>query len=280
MCASEGAGRSGRPQSGDVECVRKRLAGKLALVTGASRGIGAAVAKCLGRAGAHLILLARTQGALEEVDDALRSSGAEPPTLVVHDLRDFSGIDCLGARIFARFGRLDILASIAGHLEGLSPVGHITPQSWQRTLDVNLTANYRMLRSLDPLLRRSACGRVVFATAPQASRHDAYWASYAASKAGLEALVRSYAAEVRKTGICVNLMDPGRVATSLRARAFPGEDPKTLPTPEEVAEAFLPLLCAEHTRSGEIVRFGNDVGTVRDCAAQFPRRSAEQERCG
>lgn len=230
------------------------LAGKVALVTGASRGIGAAVAKALAQAGAKLILLARTQGALEELDDTIRKLDRPPPTLVVHDLEDFAGLDVLGKQLFDRFGHLDILASIAGHLEALSPVGHIAPKAWERTFNINLHANFRLLRSLDLLLKRAPAARAFFMTAPEALTCAPYWSAYAASKGGLEAFVRCYAAETREENLSVFLVDPGKVATGLRANVFPGEDPKTLPSPEEIAQAFMGLVLRKDLPSGERIR--------------------------
>jgi NAD(P)-dependent dehydrogenase (short-subunit alcohol dehydrogenase family) len=215
-----------------------RLAGRLALVTGASRGIGAAVAKRFAAEGAHVILTARTVGGLEEVDDAVRALGSEA-TLVPLDLRDFVGIDRLGAALFERFGRLDVLVGNAGVLGALSPLGHFAPETWAEVIDVNLTANWRLIRSLDPLLRLSPAGRAIFTTCAAARDATPYWGAYAASKAGLEAMVGIYAGETARTAIRVELVDPGIVATALRAQGFPGEDRTTLKTPEEVAELFV-----------------------------------------
>jgi NAD(P)-dependent dehydrogenase (short-subunit alcohol dehydrogenase family) len=215
-----------------------RLAGRLALITGASRGIGAAVAKRFAAEGAHVILVARTVGGLEEVDDAIRAQGSEA-TLIPHDLRDFAGIDRLGAALYERFGRLDVLVGNAGILGALSPLGHFEPAIWAEVIDVNLTANWRLLRSLDPLLRLSPAGRAIFTTCAAARDATPYWGAYAAAKAGLEAMVRVYAGETARTPIRVALVDPGIVATALRAQGFPGEDRATLKTPDAVAEAFV-----------------------------------------
>jgi NAD(P)-dependent dehydrogenase (short-subunit alcohol dehydrogenase family) len=230
-----------------------RLAGRIALVTGASRGIGAAVAERFAAEGAHLVLVARTVGGLEEVDDAVRGAGGEPATLVPLDLRDFDKIDQLGASLYERFGRLDVLVGNAAVLGTLSPIGHVQPATWSETLEVNLTANWRLIRSLDPLLQQSEAGRAVFVTSGAASGGAPYWAPYAASKAALETMVRSYAAEVQKTAVRVNLVDPGKVRTGLRAQAFPGEDPAGLPAPEAVAGRFVELAAADCTRNGEVV---------------------------
>ncbi|WP_282609620.1 SDR family NAD(P)-dependent oxidoreductase [Pelagibius sp. Alg239-R121] len=230
-----------------------RLAGRIALITGASRGIGAAVAKRFGAEGAHLILVAQTVGGLEEIDDEIRAAGGAPATLVPLDLRNFDAIDQMGASIYERFGRLDILVGNAGLLGTLSPVGHIAPKVWSETLDINLTANWRLLRSFDPLLKLSDAGRAVFVTSGAASKHKAYWAIYSATKAALDSLVKIYAAENEKTNICANLLSPGPIRTSMRAKAFPGEDPETLRTPEEITELFVELASADCQRNGEIV---------------------------
>ncbi|MDH3596604.1 MAG: SDR family NAD(P)-dependent oxidoreductase [Rhodospirillales bacterium] len=233
-----------------------RLAGRIALVTGASRGLGAAVARRFAAEGARLVLVARTVGGLEEVDDALRRAGGEPATLVPLDLRDFDRIDQLGAQLYERFGRLDVLVGNAAVLGTLSPLGHVAPKTWSEVLEVNLTANWRLIRSLDPLLRQSEAGRAVFVTSGVTARAYPYWGPYAASKAALESLVRTYAAEAEKTALKVNLLDPGVLRTALRAQAFPGEDPDTLPAPETVTEAFVELAAADCTKNGDLVRAG------------------------
>ena len=226
-----------------------RLEGRIALVTGASRGIGAAVARRFAAEGAQLILIARTTGGLEEVDDAVQCASGEPATLVPMDLRDGEQIDRLGGALAERFGRLDILVANAGMLGQLSPVGHHAPDDWEETLALNLGANWRLIRSFDPLLRASPAGRAIFVTAAAAEAAPAFWGPYAASKAGLEALVRCYAAEVRRSALRVNLLDPGPVATELRRRAYPGEDPSKLPAPDAVTDPFVALAeasCTEH----------------------------------
>ncbi len=240
--------------SAETSAAPRRLAGRIALVTGASRGIGAAVARRFAAEGAQLVLVARTVGGLEEVDDAVRQAGGGPATLVPLDLREFDKIDHLGASLYERFGRLDVLVGNAAVLGMLSPVGHVAPEIWNETVDVNLTANWRLIRSLDPLLRRSDAGRAIFVTSGAASGAFAYWGPYAASKAALESLVRTYAAEVEKTPVRVNLVDPGVVRTAMRAQAFPGEDPMSLPPPEAVTDIFVELARAECEKNGEVVR--------------------------
>lgn len=230
-----------------------RLAGRIALVTGASRGIGAAVAKRFAAEGAKLILTARTVGGLEEADDAVREAGGDPATLVPLDLRSFDQIDQLGASLYERFGKLDVLVGNAGVLGVLSPTAQVPPETWAETLDVNLTANWRLIRSLDPLLRQSEAGRAIFVTSGAAHKGAAYWAPYAVSKAGLETLVRTYAAEQGKTNVKANLLDPGPIRTRMRKQAFPGEDPATLRTPDDITDRFVELAAADCTRQGEVV---------------------------
>jgi NAD(P)-dependent dehydrogenase (short-subunit alcohol dehydrogenase family) len=229
-----------------------RLAGKIALITGASRGIGAAVAERFASEGAHVVLAARTVGGLEEVDDAVRAAGSSA-TLVPVDLRDFTKIDELAARLFDRWGRLDILVGNAAEFGVFSPLGHIDPATWNEVVDLNLTANWRLIRAMDPLLRAASAGRAIFVTSGVARGVFPYWGPYAVSKAGLEMLVRIYAGEVAKTRVRANLIDPGIVRTRLRARAFPGEDSSRLPAPESVTDAFLALALPECTHDGEVV---------------------------
>lgn len=217
-----------------------RLEGRIALITGASRGIGAAVAKRFAAEGAHLILTARTVGGLEEVDDAVQAAGGQA-TLVPADLLEMDKIDQMGGAIQQRFGRLDILVGNAATLGILSPVPHIAPNVWEEALTLNATVNYRLIRSFDPLLRQSNAGRAIFVTSGAALGAYPYWGPYAAGKAALEALVRSYAGEVAKTGIRANLIDPGKVRTALRAEAFPGEDASRLTNPEDVTELFVEM---------------------------------------
>ncbi len=231
----------------------KQLDGRIALITGASRGIGAAVARLYAAQGAHVVLTARTTGGLEETDDAVRSAGGAA-TLVPLDLREFDQINRMGAAIAERFGRLDILVGNAAVLGVLGPAGHMTPEVWQEVMDVNVTANWRLIRSFDPLLRESDAGRAIFVTSGVTGGVFPYWSAYAASKAALETLVRTYAGEVEKTKIKANLLDPGIVATAMRATAFPGEDPATLAQPEDVAPAFLDLALPSCRKQGEVVR--------------------------
>ncbi|HEY2137656.1 MAG TPA: SDR family NAD(P)-dependent oxidoreductase [Xanthobacteraceae bacterium] len=231
---------------------RGRLADKIALITGASRGIGAAVAERFAREGAHVVLAARTVGGLEEADDAVRAAGGSA-TLVPVDLRDFIKIDELAVRILDRWGRLDILVGNAAEFGVFSPLGHIDPATWSEVMDLNLTANWRLIRAMDPLLRAAPAGRAIFVTSGVAHGIHPYWGPYAISKAGLEMLVKIYAGEITKTRVRANLIDPGIVRTRLRARAFPGENPARLPPPETVVDAFLALALPEWTRNGAIL---------------------------
>lgn len=218
-----------------------RLSGKIALITGASRGIGAAVAKRYASEGAHVILTGRTIGALEEVDDAIQKITGKPATIVPLDLRQSDMIDALGAQIYERFGKLDILVGNAATLGTLSPIAHASPSEVEDVFAINVLANARLLRSCDPLLRLAKTGRVIMVTSGAAQRATAYWGPYAASKAALENLTLTYAAEVAMTTVRANLIDPGAVATAMRAKAFPGEDPLSLPTPESICEWFVRL---------------------------------------
>lgn len=217
-----------------------RLKGKIALITGASRGIGAAVAKRFAAEGAHVVITARTVGGLEEVDDAIRAMGGAA-TLVPLDLRQSDMIDSLGASIYERFGKLDCLIGNAAMLGSLSPVAHASPSEFDDIFNINVTANYRLIRACDPLLRKSDGGRVVMVTSGAAATPVAYWGPYASSKAALEHLTLTYAAEVASTPMRANVIDPGAVATRMRAKAFPGENAATLPTPESVTEWFVRL---------------------------------------
>jgi NAD(P)-dependent dehydrogenase (short-subunit alcohol dehydrogenase family) len=235
----------------DEGAMARQLEGKIALVTGASRGIGAATARALAREGAHVVALARTSGGLEELDDAIRAEGGAA-TLVPLDLKDYAGIDRLGGVLHERYGRLDVLVANAGILGVTSPLPHIEPKVFEDAVAVNVTANWRLIRSLDPLLRASPAGRAVFMTSGAAFRIRAYWGAYAVTKAALEVLARTYAAETERTNVRVNLFNPGATRTRMRATAMPGEDPMTLPTPEEVAETVVPLCLAEFTETGRL----------------------------
>jgi NAD(P)-dependent dehydrogenase (short-subunit alcohol dehydrogenase family) len=228
------------------------LADSVALVTGASRGLGAAVAIELARLGAHVVITARTQGGLEDVDDALREFSGSA-TLLPLDLLEPDQIDRLGPSIFRRFGRLDILVHCAAALGELTPTPHIEPKDWGAALSVNMTAAYRLIRTCDPPLRAAPAGRAVFATDARARAPKAYWGSYAASKAGMEHLVLTWADELRQTRLRVNLFDPGIMRTRLRAHAFPGEDPTSQPTPEAAANALAVLCLPGEARHGELI---------------------------
>lgn len=237
---------------------------RIALVTGASRGIGRAVALGLAGAGAHVVALARTQGALEELDDeirALRPTERNPATLVPCDLRDHAAIDRLGEALFKRWGRLDALVGNAGLLGPLSPLHHVDPKAWDDVLSVNVTANWRLIRALDPLLRASKAGRVAFISSGAAHRSQlpAYWGPYAVSKAALDALARTYAAETVNTSqIRVMLVNPGPLRTSMRAAAMPGEDPLSLRTPEELAPKIVEICSPGWRETGKLYDFPQD----------------------
>jgi len=230
------------------------LAGRYALVTGASRGIGEACALALAEAGAHVIALARTVGALESLENRLTSKGLAG-TMVPFDLLELERIDDLGAVILNNFGRLDILIGNAATLGPLSPVGHIKSDDWERVINLNLTANWRLLRIFDPLLKKSDAGRVVLLTSWIASHNHAFWGPYAASKAGLEALARCYAEEVQNSPLRVNLLDPGIMRTSMRMKAFPGEDPETLPSPDQLGPLFVKMCSPGYDQNGQLIRF-------------------------
>ena len=230
----------------------RKLTGKIALVTGASRGIGQAAAIALAKEGAHVILVARTQGGLEETDDAIRKIHGKS-TIAPMNLRDFERIDQLGAAIAERFKRLDILVGNAGILGMLSPAHHLEPEVWQEVMDVNLTANWRLIRSFDPLLRASDAGRAIFVTSGVTNRVYPFWSAYAASKSALESLVKTYAAEVKRTNLRANLLDPGIVETAMRAKAFPGETPGKHKKPEDVAASFIEMALPSFNENGEVI---------------------------
>ena len=230
----------------------QRLKDRIALITGASRGIGRAVALAFAQEGAHVLLLARNRKALEEVDDEIRAGGGKG-TLIPLDLADGKAIDVLGPTLYERFGRLDVLIGNAAILGRLSPLPHIPAEHWERSFAINVTANWRLIRTLDPLLRRSDAGRVIFVTSGVARIPRAYWAPYSVSKAALEALAKTYANETSDSAIKVNLIDPGATATRMRAEAYPGEDQATLPTPEHAAGRFVALAMPNWTETGQIV---------------------------
>jgi NAD(P)-dependent dehydrogenase (short-subunit alcohol dehydrogenase family) len=232
----------------------KVLEGRVALVTGASRGIGAAAAIELARLGAHVVITARTQGGLEDTDDAIRTAGGTASLLPL-DLAEGEQLDAIGPSLLQRFGRLDVLVHAAGALGRLTPVGHIVPKDWASVVAVNLAATWRLIRTCDPLLRLAETGRAVFVTDARAREPRAYWGAYGATKAGMEHLVLTWADELRTTRLRVNLFDPGPVATRLRIEAMPGEDQATLPTPADVAPSLAALCLAAESRHGEVVRF-------------------------
>jgi NAD(P)-dependent dehydrogenase (short-subunit alcohol dehydrogenase family) len=234
---------------------------RIALVTGASRGIGRAAALALAAQGAHVIAVARTQGALEALDDEIQAAtpGASA-TLVPLDLGDHDALDRLGRSIYDRWGRLDVFLGNAAILGPLSPLPHISPKAFADVFSINVTANWRLIRSLDPLLRAAPAARVAFLTTGAASRAAtrAYWGLYASSKAALDLLARTYAAETVTTQIKVMLVNPGRMRTRMRAAAMPGEDPETLPPPEEIAPKLLQILSPEWTETGKLYDFPSD----------------------
>lgn len=232
----------------------KPLTDRIALITGASRGIGYATALALAKAGAHVIALARTVGGLEELDDAIRAVGGSA-TLVPLDLKDFEGIDRLGATLDQRYRRLDVLVANAGVLGSLSPLAHIDPKEWDEALAINVTANVRLVRALDPLLRASDAGRAVFVTSGVASEGRAYWGTYAVTKAALDLMARTYAAETATTNVRVNLIAPGPTRTRMRAAAMPGEDPMSLKTPDAVADKIVEMCLPSFHETGKIYNY-------------------------
>jgi NAD(P)-dependent dehydrogenase (short-subunit alcohol dehydrogenase family) len=230
------------------------LAGSIALVTGASRGIGRATALTLARAGAHIVAIARTTGALEEIDDAARAAGSSA-TLVPLDMRDYAGIYRLASALNERYQRLDVLVGNAGVVGQRSPLDHIEPQNWDEVMAVNVTANWHLIRAMDALLKRSAAGRAVLITSGAATHARAYSGAYSVSKAALNVLARIYAAETDSTAIRVNVFNPGPTRTRMRAQVMPGEDPMTLPTPEDVAAKILPLCLPSCRETGKLFDF-------------------------
>lgn len=233
----------------------KDLEGRVVLITGASRGIGAAAARNAGDRGAHVIAVARTVGGLEDLDDDMRQKGGGT-TLVPLDLTDFAGIDRLGAAIHERWGRLDGLIGNAGVLGVLSPLSHISPKDFDNAIAVNVTANFRLIRSMDMLLRQSDAGRVVMVSSGAAKSARAYWGLYAASKAALDTMIKSYAAEMANTPVRANIFYPGIVRTAMRAKAMPGEDPNTLPHPDEIAPKLVDMVTPGYSENGMLFDIG------------------------
>ncbi|MBT5242126.1 MAG: SDR family NAD(P)-dependent oxidoreductase [Rhodospirillaceae bacterium] len=230
-----------------------RLAGRIALVTGASKGIGRAVAKRFALEGATVIAIARSKKELLSLDDEITDSTGQSAVLVDEDLTAFDTIDKVGEALFTRYGKIDVVVGAAATLGQLSPVGHIPPKFWDQVFALNVTANWRLLRSVDPLLRQSDAGRAIFVTCSQGSLPAPYWGGYGASKAALEQMVRIYAAEMTESKICANLIDPGPVRSALRLKAFPGEDQDSLRAPEDVTDAFVDLADPAHDKTGERV---------------------------
>lgn len=232
----------------------KRLDGRIALVTGASRGIGRAVALALAKEGAHVVIAARTAGALEELDDAIQDAGGTATILQI-DLKKLERIDQIGPTLYQRWGKLDILVGNAAFLGSLSPLAHFTDDAWNNVMSTNLAANWRLIRTLDPLLQRSDAGRAIFVTSGAADKATPYWGLYAASKAALETLVKTYAAEMATTNVRANLINPGPTRTAMRAKAYPGEDANTLPTPDDIAPLFVELALPSYTQSGQVIPY-------------------------
>jgi NAD(P)-dependent dehydrogenase (short-subunit alcohol dehydrogenase family) len=230
------------------------FADRIALVTGASRGIGYATALSLARGGAHVVALARTIGGLEELDDAVRAAGGSA-TLTPLDIRDYPALYRLAAALNERYGRLDVLVGNAAIAGVPSPLDHIEPKAWDESLAINVTANWHLIRAMNPLLRLSDTGRAVFITSGVATSARAYWAPYSVSKAALDVLVRTYAEETSSTNVRVNLFNPGPTRTRMRALAMPGEDPATLPAPDEVAAKIVNLCLADFSETGKLYDF-------------------------
>ncbi|TIQ94860.1 SDR family NAD(P)-dependent oxidoreductase [Mesorhizobium sp.] len=228
------------------------LSGRVAVVTGASRGLGYFIARELAAAGAHVVAVARTVGGLEELDDAIKADGRGQATLVPLDLADMAGIDRLGGAIHERWGKLDILVANAGILGVISPIGHVEAKTFDKVMTVNVTATWRLIRSVDPLLRLSDAGRAIIMSSNAAHSARAFWAPYAASKAAVETMMRSWAHETESLPLRVNAADPGATRTAMRAQAMPGEDPETLPHPSEIAKRIVPLASPDLKETGLI----------------------------
>ncbi|OQP85674.1 oxidoreductase [Rhizobium rhizosphaerae] len=228
------------------------LKGRIALVTGASRGIGYFTALALGKAGAHVVACARTIGGLEELDDAIRQAGGSGATLVPFDLTDMAAIDRLGAAINERWGQLDILVANAGILGTISPIGHVEAKVFEQVMAINVTATWRLIRSVEPVLLKSDQGRALILSSSAAHKCRPFWGPYSASKAAVEALARTWAGETQRLPLRILSVDPGGTRTAMRAQAMPGEDPSTVPHPSEIADALLPLCGAEQTETGKL----------------------------
>lgn len=227
------------------------LDGKVSLVTGASRGIGYHCALTLAKAGAHVVAVARTVGGLEELDDEIKAAGGSA-TLVPLNITDFDALDRLGASIHERWNKLDILVSNAATLGDLSPIEHIEPKSFDKVMNLNVTANYRLIRSISPLLKLSQSGRAVFMTANAPDRCKPFWSPYTASQSALQAMVKTWAAECEKSTLRINMLNTGPMRTALRAQAMPGEDPKTISHPSEISDSLMALVSLNLTENGQI----------------------------
>jgi NAD(P)-dependent dehydrogenase (short-subunit alcohol dehydrogenase family) len=231
-----------------------RLAGRIALITGAGRGLGRAVALEMAKEGAHIIALGRHSNILEKLDDDIKAVGGTA-TLIPSDLMNGDGLDQVGHDIFKRWGKIDIVVGNAGVLGPLSPIGHIKPDKWDELLAVNLTANYRLIRSMDMLLRKSDAGRVIMVSSSAANKANPFWGGYGTTKAALEMLTLTYANEMIDTDVKINVINPGPTRTKMRAQAFPGEDPETLTTPEEVAKLFIELADPNFKETGKVYSY-------------------------
>jgi NAD(P)-dependent dehydrogenase (short-subunit alcohol dehydrogenase family) len=232
----------------------KALEGRVALITGASRGIGRAVALRYAAEGAHVILIARTVASLEEVDDEIQALGGTA-TLVPMNLRDFDKIDQMGQALYDRYGKIDILVGNAGVLGDMTPMSQLKVKMWNEVMDTNVTANWRLIRSMEPLLKQSDAGRAIFLSSGTTKGPRAYWAAYAVSKAALENMVQTWSMELNKTNVKANLIDPGATRTRMRAQAYPGENPDNLKSPEELSDLFVELALPSCEKQGEVVRY-------------------------
>jgi len=244
-------------ESASTDGAAKRLAGRTAVITGASRGIGRAVALGFAREGAHVIAIARTKGALEELDDDIRAEGGAA-SLITLNLRQGDKVDALGPTLYQRWPHIDIFVANAGVLGTLTPVAHIQDRDWDEVMGVNVTANMRLIRTLDPLLRRSDAGRAIFVSSGVADAPRAYWGEYATSKSALETLALTYAAETAQTPMCVNIVNPGRTRTAMRAAAYPGEDPASLKAPGAVVPLFVDLAAPDCDVTGQRFDYEDD----------------------